>query len=159
MIKVFSHAERKQLSLDGYSKHVSRVIRELLQKHNNGLTIGNIKRETGFNKSTIEKHLLELVAINFAYRKKIGTAYVYYPNGRTMHSIIERDIEIGDKLYSFFRLGNDDEQNYIYIQEKTRDSINALKPSGGILVKETDLTDLIQVLNKISKQVKKNAKS
>ena len=154
MVKVLSDEEREQLSPDRYSKHASRVIRDTLMKYRNGMTVKDMEEKTRFNKGTIEKHLIELVAINFAYRKKFGTAYVYYPNGRTMHSTLEKNIEIGDKVYSIFILDNENEEKYVYIQEKKRDSINALKPSGGILIREDFFQNFIDMLNSVSNTIK-----
>lgn len=147
IIKTFSEEERGQLTPDKLSKHANRVIRETLIKYKNGITLKDMEKLTGFAKLTVEKHLVELIAINFAYRKKFGITFAYYPNGRTMHPLSERDVPIGDKFFSIFRLDNNDNEKYIYIQEKKYDSVNALKPSGGLLVKEQMFHAFIDMLN------------
>jgi DNA-binding transcriptional ArsR family regulator len=153
-VKMFSIEELEQLSSKRKESHISRIIKELLRKTPNGITVSQIKETLKVSRNTIEKHLTELVAMNFAYRKFIAPTFLYYPNSRTMHPISESDFD--DKKYSFFLLENDDGR-FVYIQEKKRDTLNALHLSGGILVREQFFHDFVRSLEETNKKIKVNA--
>ena len=157
-IKSLTKEEYSQLSPKNQERHISRIIREILQKHKNGITISQIHQLTGFSKTTIEKHLNELIAMNMCYKIAFGRTNAYYPNARTLHPLLEQNIPLGDKVYSVYSLENPNGR-FIFIQEKKRDELNALIPSGGLLFKESFFVDFIKLLNKAKKSLEKLQKT
>jgi len=148
----FSEDEYKRLSASAQGKHINRVIRDMLKNSKNGLTVPQIHKLTQHSKDAIEKHLTELVATNFAYKVTFGRTNVYYANGKTLHSFLEKDMSLGDKHFSFHFIKNPSGE-FIYIQEKKKDSIGALSPSGGLLIKEDLFPLFINLLQDVNNEL------
>jgi hypothetical protein len=152
-VKMYTKEEFSQLSTEKRERYVNSIIRKILQNAKNGISVTQLKKMTGFDRKTVEKHLGTLMAMNFGYKVSFGRVNVYYPNGRIMHPLLEENISMGDKIYSFYLLKNPYGE-FIFIQEKKKTELNAIVPSGGLMINQAILPEFIECLQNSSKKIK-----
>ena len=142
---VLDSQEIKYLSPYEREEYIRNVLIELLSAKNNGITIPEAVELTRFNRVTLAKHLEYLTSIREAYKRKRGGVTIYFKNGRLVHPTSNREIFFEDKKYSFLRLEND-EGEFIYIQENKKDDNDLYKVNGGIIIALKNFQDFLNGL-------------
>ena len=69
-----------------------------------------------------------------------------------LHDVLEENVPIGKKVYSFIHLKNP-EGEFIAIQEKKRNELNALTLSGGIIINKEAFPSFVEHINHINKKM------
>ena len=151
-IKLYSEKEYQGLSQEQQEKYKDHVIKNILLNAKEGITVSEILSLVEYlgSKKTIQVYLERLVNTNVGYKKEIGNAYIYFPNGRLMHEVLEENVPIGKKEYSFIHLKNP-EGEFISIQEKKRDDLNSLSLTGGIIISKDDFPIFMEHVQNIKK--------
>ena len=153
-IRLYSEKEFEGLTQSQQEKHREHIIRQILNNSKEGITVPTIKRLVPYlgNEKTIRTYLEKYVNTNLGYGKAFGRVTVYYPNGRLLHEILEENVPIGKKVYSFIHMKNP-EGEFIYIQEKKRNELNALTVSGGIIINKEAFNSFVEHINNINKKI------
>jgi len=123
-------------------RYVGAVILEVLNRNPRGVTVSEIAKLTPFFRTTISKHLEQLVATRQATQMTKGNMTIYYRNGDVSHAVELRDRTNPAHFFVLSRLQNAD-GNFVYIQEKEIDEQQSVKVRGGILVRTECVLDLI----------------
>ena len=118
-----------------------------------GITPAYIKKITKINDNTVDKYLYSLFLKRKVYRIKIGNSYKYFPNGRVLHAITDRDITLGDKRYRVYQIRNPD-GDFFYLQEKEIDDNGFEEIVGGITIPKEGVMKIIEVMNEALAQNK-----
>ncbi|MDH5788938.1 MAG: hypothetical protein OEZ40_11670 [Candidatus Bathyarchaeota archaeon] len=154
--EILPQEEIKTLRPKDRDAYISKLILDILELNiNKGITIPEIVKKTKLNRITIAKHLNRLVAIREAYSVSRGKLTIYYKNGRIVHQTNMKDTYLEDRIYSFYRLKNED-GNFIYIQEKERDKYNRIVVKGGILIIDQDFVKFLSELQSFALEVTEN---
>lgn len=154
--EILPQEEIKSLRPKDRDAYISKLILDILELNvSKGITIPEIVRKTKLNRITIAKHLNRLVAIREAYSVSRGKLTIYYKNGRIVHQTNMKDTYLKDRMYSFYRLKNED-GNFIYIQEKERDKYNRIVVKGGILIRDQDFMKFLSELQSFALEVTEN---
>ncbi|MBI2656913.1 hypothetical protein HYX03_04180 [Candidatus Woesearchaeota archaeon] len=153
-IRLYSEKEFEGLTQYQQEKHREYVVRQILDNSKEGITVPTIKRLVPYlgNEKTIRTYLEKYVNTNLGYSKAFGRVTVYYPNGRLLHEILEENVPIGKKVYSFIYMKNP-EGEFIAIQEKKRNELNALTLSGGIIINKEAFSSFVEHINNIGKKI------
>lgn len=140
------------LSPSDRDRYMDRLLFQILELNQKGATIPEIEEATGLNRNTVTKHLDRLVSLREAFKIQRGILSIYYRNGRVVHA---KNIEhkfAKDKRYSFFRLVND-EGKFVYIQEKEANVYGTVIVKGGIIIRDEDLFEFLNELQKFMLEV------
>jgi len=125
--------------------YVHNKIMDILRMNENGVTISEVEKATGFDNSTVWRHLENLVSIREAYKKKRGPLTIYYKNGKLGHQTYREVCIVGNKSYVFDKIENN-EGHFILIQEKEMDSLRKMNVKGGIMINIRDFPDVMKTL-------------
>lgn len=154
--EILPQEEIKSLRPKDRDAYISKLILDILELNiNKGITIPEIVKNTKLNRITIAKHLNRLVSIREAYSVSRGKLTIYYKNGRIVHQTNMKDTYLQDRIYSFYRLKNED-GDFIYIQEKERDKYNRIVVKGGILIRDQDFVKFLSELQSFALEVTKD---
>lgn len=155
-IRLYSPKEYAGLSNEQKEKHREHVLRNILLNAKEGVTVPQIVDLLPHlgTKKTIQKYLDKLVNINFGYNKLIGNTLVYFPNGRLLHEVLEENVPIGKKVYSFIYMKNPDGE-FIAVQEKKKNELDALILSGGIIIDKDSFPNFLEHIQSINKRINK----
>jgi hypothetical protein len=152
-VKLYSEKEFEGLSPEQREQHLENSIRKILLNAADGVTVSHIASLIPYaSGKTIQRYLDKLINTNFGYKKLIGNTFIYYHNGRLMHEAIKENIPIGNKSYSFYYIKNP-EGDYVFIQEKKRNELNAVTISGGVIVEKQQFAEFLEHLNDINNKL------
>src|SRR3989344_7158628 len=141
-IKLYTKEEFLGLSSAQRVRHCETIIRKMLENSDEGITIPQIQNLVPYFSSdkSIQRYLDKFINTNFAYKKLIGRTYLYFHNGKLLHEALKEDVKIGNKIYSFYHIKNP-EGEFIFIQEKNRNELNAITISGGIVIEKKSFNE------------------
>ena len=153
-VRLYSEKEFNGLSYEQQEKHREHVIKKILDNANEGITAPEISRLIEYlgTPKTIQRYLDKFDNINLLYKKIKGNTYVYFKNGRLLHQILEENVPIGKKIYSFIFMKNPDGE-FVSIQEKKKNEYDVLILSGGIIVEKESFGQFLEHLENINKHV------
>jgi hypothetical protein len=136
-------------------KYIEHVILEVLKRNPRGVTISELQAKTPFARNTLMKHLNRLVATRQASRLDRGKISIYYRNGSVQNAVDFRDKTDLDHLYTFMQLENEDGQ-FVYIQEKEVDEFRSIKVKGGIMINATVAPEFLAKLREFIFQMEES---
>lgn len=149
---VLSPQEIQVLSPQERDFYIRNVVLEILRSNDRqGITVSQVVSATNFNRMTVGKHLDVLVAIGEAYKVQRGNLFIYYKNGKIVHETDFQSIALSDKTYTFYRLENND-GNFVYIQEKELDECRVSQIKGGIMINAKDMPNFLVKLQEFMKK-------
>lgn len=153
-IRLYSKKEFEGLSDEQKDKHRGHVINKISENATEGISAPEISRLVDYlgTKKTIQRYLDKLVNTNVSYKKIKGNTIIYYHNGRLLHQVLEENIPIGKKIYSFIHMKNPDGE-FISIQEKKKNEYDTLILSGGIIIDKDAFPNFIEHIQNINKIV------
>ncbi len=151
--------EIMMLSPEERSRYYERYLFELLKMHfKQGLTLAELEKITGMSVNTLSKYLELLNSKRKVYRSKRGRTIIYYPNGRIVHSLTEKDLILTDEItgnekrYRIYMIENPEGEQLVYIQEKELDSNGFENVVAGITLPKSRINEFISMLQKINKE-------
>jgi len=142
---ILSFNEIKAFKPEERESYVDAVILEILGSNEKGVTISQVAKATNFNRITVARHLESLVSIREAYKKQRGGVAIYFKNGRLLHESDKFEIKVRDKIYSYYKLENEEGQ-FIYIQEKAETPLRSVRTQGGIMIDVRDFHEFLKGL-------------
>jgi hypothetical protein len=155
------HSPRDQLfnlRKEDKLKFTGKVILDFLElKKGTGASVSDIVEVTGFDRDTVTKHLMYLVATRQAYSTS-GTAKIYHKNGRVLHYKNMQNRVFDKRFYTFFQLQQNFEDDYVYIQEKEVGKLKSVSVKGGIMISMGDFKRFIDELSEFYKEMVENKK-
>lgn len=151
--EILEEKEYKHLSPQDKANYLERTMSKILDINTDtGVSIPLILENTYFDRKGISKYLEKLVAKRIAYKIQQGKTIIYFKNGRLIHHLFNKNIEIGNRLYSFKALF-DGKQISIYIQESKKNVLGVIEEGGGIIVPLNDIKDFSLYVNKIKEEI------
>lgn len=150
LTKFLTQDEVRSLGPKERDEYVRNTILEILNRHRRGVIVSQVSALTPFSRVTVAKHLDMLVALGEAYKIERGNLSIYYRNGKVIHESDLRSRRVGGRLYTFYKLENDEGQ-FIYIQEKEEDAFRSTKVKGGIMISLSDFPDFVRELEKFGR--------
>ena len=146
---ILEEEEIKAMPPTERSQYIERVIEKTLELNTEqGVTQESVYRTFKFDRRCISKHLELLVARRIAYKVIQGNGVVYFKNGRLLHHIFKKDIDLGKRSYSFKALF-DGKDVLIYIQENKKNALGIVEEGGGIIVPLKDLPEFSKCVSGI----------
>ena len=143
----------KNLPPSDKSLYMEKIIGQILDLNvNAGVTIRDVLDNTYFDRRGVSKYLEKQVARRFAYKVQQGKTIVYFKNGRLIHHLFNRNIELEDKLYSFKALFNGN-QIMIYIQENRKNKLGVIEEGGGILIPLKHMKEFSDYVSKVENEI------
>ncbi len=154
-VRLYTESEFEGLTADQREIHQETVIKKILENANEGVTVPMIMKLIPYieGDKTVRKYLEKFVNTNYGYKKIIGKTHIYFANGRLLHQVLEENIPIGDKTYSFFHIKNPN-GDFISIEEKKRNELDAVVISGGIIVDMKDFSRFSEHIRNIENKIK-----
>lgn len=134
------------------SRYYERYLFGLIKANDRGvgLTQTEIENMTGLSSNTLSKYLEMLFSKRKVYRIKRGRTLTYFPNGKVLHPIVQRDIIAFDDKnlehrYKAYVVDNFDGK-FLYLQEKeiTEDGFEDV--IGGVMIPRSGVEQLSKVL-------------
>lgn len=146
--------EIKNISPEVKSALVEEAVRRAVRKYGeDGLTIDEIVKITGYARSTIQNHLNNLCALREIYSIKRGKRLtLYYPNGKPLWGIGTSKFEIGPSIFEITLARGPGNRLYYHILEKKYTILEGEKAEGGILLPVEGLNNFIEELKKLEKK-------
>ncbi len=140
VLNKLSLEEIKLLPTEERSRYYERYIFELVKTHERvGMTQKEIEGLTGIAGNTVSKYLEVLFSKRNVYRVKRGNNVTYFPNGKMLHPLVDRDVVVYDRegeehRYRAYAVDNPDGK-FLYLQEKEIDRRSGMENIvGGILI-------------------------
>lgn len=149
---IIDYKDYKQLPPQEREKYVVSILKEILELNKKkGVTIKQIEDITYFHRSTIASHFNTLMAKGEVYTYPPNSRNaLFFPNGNLADPILNEDIVLDDKIYSFFLMANQFGR-FIYIQEKEVSLDGSVEVKGGIMVPYAERKKFFKFLNSIKK--------
>lgn len=149
---MISQEELKTLRPKDKDECVEKLILQILEMNNQGVTIGELSNQTRIHRNTLASHMKTLVATREAYVIKRGKISIFYKNGKVVHARSTEQKFPNDRFYRFYRLENE-QGKFIYIQEGQLDEFRAVKVKGGIMIDDRDFMKFVKELQNFAMEV------
>jgi transcriptional antiterminator len=147
-----SREEFRSLRPKDKDQYIQKLILQILEMNNQGVTIGELSDQTNIHRNTVASHMKTLVATREAYAINRGKISIFYKNGKVVHARSTEPKFPNDRFYRFYRLENE-QGKFIYIQERQIDEFRAVKVKGGIMIEDRDFMKFMNELQKFAVEV------
>ncbi len=135
------------------SYYVEAALEKILElNQENGVTIRQVLDSTYFERNTVSKYLEKLVARRIGYKVVQGNTIVYHKNGRLIHHIIKKDVDLSGRSYSFKALF-DGKELLLFIQENKKNPLGVIEEGGGILVPMKEIKEFSDCIKDVEIQI------
>jgi len=149
---IISQDELRSLRPKDRDECIQKLLLQILDLNSQGVTITELADQTRINRNTLSSHMKTLVATREAYEVNRGKLSVFYKNGKIVHAKSTECKFPNDRFYRFYRLNNE-QGNFIYVQERQLDEFRAIKVMGGIMIKDEDFMEFLKELQKFAMEV------
>lgn len=148
--------EIQDLSNEDNQKAALQKVRQAVREfgEEEGVTVSELEEVTGLTRPTVRKHLKTLRRLREVYRRKRSKQiYLYYPNGKPLHSFGKKRIENGDNILDVqLAEGPNDELHY-HITEKKSSLLEGESTEGAIIFPRSSLDEFFEKLQEFEKEV------
>ena len=122
---------------------------------NNGLTVDEIAKLTGYSHKTVTKHLNTLTKLREVYSITKGKRMtLYFPNGKPLWAVGKQRFQWGSNILEVTLAKGPEKKLFFHILEKRYTILEGEKAEGGILVPFEGIDDFIKGLKKLKENVK-----
>ena len=149
---IISQEELRSLRPKDKAQCIQKLILQILEMNQQGVTIGELSQETNIHRNTLASHMKTLVATREAYAIKRGKISIFYKNGKVVHARSTEHKFPNDRFYRFYRLENE-QGKFIYIQERELDEFRAVSVTGGLMIDDKDFMEFVTELRKFAMEV------
>lgn len=119
-----------------------------------GITISEIVEATDLSRQTVTKHLDALRRLREVYRKKRNKQmYMYYPNGRPLHSYGKERVEEDDTILDIQLAKKDDDELFLHLTEKRFSLIEGESTEGAVVIPLDAFDEVYKKMDKLAKEV------
>ncbi|OPY52577.1 MAG: hypothetical protein A4E49_01811 [Methanosaeta sp. PtaU1.Bin112] len=124
-----------------------KVRRSVRKMGEDGLSIAEIIKLTGFDRKTVVGHLRVLEGLREVYsQKKNGKLTLYYPNGKPLHNLGKKRIEYDNSILEISIAQGQKKKLFFYILEKKYTIIDGEVSEGAILLPLESLDEFVEAL-------------
>lgn len=124
-----------------------KVRRSVRKMGEDGLSIAEIIKLTGFDRKTVVGHLRVLEGLREVYsQKKNGKLTLYYPNGKPLHNLGKKRIESDNSILEISIAQGQKKKLFFYILEKKYTIIDGEVSEGAILLPLEGLDEFVEAL-------------
>lgn len=146
------------IDLDGeQKKHLSPETNAILSREavrkavrdfgEDGLSINEIMELTDLNRSTIEKHLKNLIGLREVYSlKKNKKMTLYYNNGKPLHQLGKKRLDNGMSILEISIAQGRKNSHFFYILEKRYSILEGETAEGAVMLPMNELDEFITAL-------------
>ncbi len=121
---------------------------------NNGLTVDEIAKLTGYSYKTVAKHLNTLTKLREVYSITKGKRMtLYFPNGKPLWDVGRQRFEWGSNIIEATLARGPEKKLFFHILEKRYSILEGEKAEGGILIPIEGFDDFIKGLKKLKENV------
>lgn len=147
-VKLVSSETVKSWRVEDREKYISKVVMDILTENSDqGLTIDDLAITTGFDRRTISSHLTKFVTRGEVYKEVRGKRLaIFRTNGQPVGKPEFVRGESKDHYFRLYRLENDD-GNFIYIQERELDSFKRDSVKGVVKIRDEEMQEFIKKLH------------
>lgn len=126
-------------------------VRYAVRKYgSDGLSVDELVKLTNHDKKTIQKHLEALIGLREVYsQKKNQRLVLYYPNGRPLHSVNKKNVDMGNTYFEISVAIGLKEQPFFHVLEKRVSLLEEDKVEGAILIPLDKLDNFIKSLQEL----------
>jgi hypothetical protein len=145
--------EFKKFDPETKEMFIREEIRFAIRKYgSDGLTVDELVQIINHDKKTIKKHLDLLIGLREVYsQKKNKRLVLYYPNGKPLHSVNKKILEMGNTYFEISLASGPRDKLFFHILEKRVSLLDNDKAEGAILVPLGNLDEFINILKEIQK--------
>jgi DNA-binding transcriptional ArsR family regulator len=149
--------EMESLSTEGKKNLALQQVRRAVRKHGeDGISVTELVELTDLTRKTVQSHLDRLRSLREVYRQRKGKQmYLYYPNGRPLHSVGSKYVECSDGETGIevqLAKGKNDDL-YLHVTEKRFSLLEGETTEGAIIFPVDDLERVSQALQQLSEEV------
>lgn len=150
--------DQKMESLDAEGKKhlaLEQVRRAVRQHGEDGISVTEIMELTGLARKTVQNKLERLTSLREIYRQKKGKQiYLYYPNGKPLHSVGSEFIECSDGETGIeVQLAHGkNEELYFHVTEKRFSLLEGETNEGAIIFPREDFEDLMRAFQSLNQE-------
>lgn len=121
---------------------------------NNGLTVDEIVKLTGYSHKTVAKHLNTLTKLREVYSITKGKRMtLYFPNGKPLWDVGRQRFEWGSNIIEATLARGPEKKLFFHILEKRYSILEGEKAEGGILIPVEGFDDFIKGLKKLKENI------
>jgi DNA-binding transcriptional ArsR family regulator len=141
--------KEQYLQLPSYERehYLRNIIRKTIEMNPNGVTANEISKKLEVDPRAVDKHLTMLLHTNLIYVERYDEKEVYLHNGKSLHPVYEKTLEVEGKKYEVFRLRNR-RGEFVLLQEKisgeVRDDVMA-----GVLIPLRKFSTFVDYMVKV----------
>jgi len=136
--------------LDPETKEIlirDKVRRSVRKMGEDGLSVAEIIKLTGFDRKTVVGHLKVLEGLREVYsQKKNGKLTLYYPNGKPLHYLGKKRLEYNNSILEISIAQGQKKRLFFYILEKKYTIIDGEVSEGAILLPLESLDEFVNAL-------------
>lgn len=149
-IETFGDNESDTLSQD----KVRRAVRKFGK---DGITASEIVEVTNLSRATVDKHLEKLRRLREVYRQKRNKQmYLYYPNGKPLHSYGKKRVEDGDSMLDIQLAEGKNDDLYFHLTEKRYSLMEGETTEGAVVFPISALDEVFQKLQEFASEVEES---
>lgn len=147
-VEGFIDSDEGTLALDKVRRAVRRY------GEGEGITISEIVEVTELTRQTVTKHLDTLRRLREVYRvKRDKQMYLYYPNGRPLHSYGRERVEEGDTILDIQLARGRNDELYFHLTEKRFSLMEGETTEGAVIFPRSALDEVFQKLQQFANEV------
>jgi hypothetical protein len=143
---LLSSSEYQKLSPSDKETYIKEILRQTLQKNQQGVTVSQLNQELPFDRRIMEKHLEVMKFTNELYTVKLGSNILYIPNHKAMHEASSHFVKLGHHEYQVYTLRNR-LGNFAIIQQR-KVSKNSQEITGGLQLPLEDFEKFVDYLKR-----------
>lgn len=130
-------------------------VRRAVRKYGkDGITVSEIVQVTDLSRSTVDKHLAKLRRLREVYRmKRDKQMYLYYPNGKPLHSFGKKRVEKGDTILDIQLAEGKNEEMFFHLSEKRFSLMEGETTEGAVIFPLSALDEVFQNLQEFANEV------
>ncbi|MEA2037619.1 MAG: hypothetical protein U9O94_08975 [Nanoarchaeota archaeon] len=130
-------------------KYVFDMLKNILKRNKNGITISVVEKKTPFTRPTIIKHLERLMSAREGFKRKLGNTNVYFPNGSAIYPDKTAREIIEDTRAFKGTFINNNYGEFIFIEEEGNSGISG----GSFMIKKEEFKIFKNLVNRLNKEV------
>lgn len=147
----------QELSAKNRKAVIRNEIRKVVRKHgSNGITVSEVSEITGLSDSAVRSHLDTLCRLREVYRQKRNKRlYLYYPNGKPIHSVGTERVDDGSETILELKLAKGrDDQYFVHVLEKRFSLMEGETTEGAVMFPVNMFERFIEKGGKLVSEVK-----
>lgn len=151
----FSKEQFERLNPEAKELIVREAVRQAIRNYGiDGLSVEEIIHLTSHDRKAIQKHLNTLIGLREVYsQKKNNRLTLYFPNGRPLHSVSKKRLELNGGIYEVSLNVGPKDKLFFHILEKRFSILEGEVAEGAILVPLEFIDVFVNNIQELQKEV------